>query len=120
MDFDIKHQHFYVGLNPFFDMGVVTQPYNLNELVEMHTGGQYHSLQESVAATGDKYEDYFNTTNTMNAYLPHMTAGIGLKIGMNENFVLSADWGVPVNKDPLYKQDNAKLANFYVKMGYLF
>ena len=47
--------------------------------------------------------------------MPHMTAGIGLKIGMNENFVLSADWGMPINR-----QDNQKLANFYVKMGYLF
>ena len=115
VDFDIKHQHFYIGLNPFFDMGVITQPYDLDDLVEIHTGGKYHSLKESVAATGDKYEDYFDTASKMNVYMPHMSAGIGLKIGMNENFVLSADWGMPINK-----QDNAKLANFYVKMGYLF
>ena len=44
-----------------------------------------------------------------------MTAGIGLKVGMNENFVLSADWAMPIDA-----RDNKKLANFYVKMGYLF
>lgn len=114
VDFDIKHQHFYIGLNPFFDMGVITQPYNLDKLVEYHTHGNYSTLRESVAAAGDNYDDYF-TTDPKRIYYPHMTAGVGLKIGMNENFVLSADWGMPIDK-----QDNAKYANFYVKMGYLF
>lgn len=115
VDFDIKRQHFYIGLNPFFDMGVITQPYDLDELVKRHTNGAYATLREAVAATGDTYEDYFDTTKEMNAYMPHMCAGLGLKIGMNENFVLSADWAMPINK-----QDNAKWANFYIKMGYLF
>ena len=124
VNFDIKHQHFFIGLNPFFDLGMVTQPYKLDELVEMHTNGKYHSLKESMAAEtpNDKYEDYFitndqrpTTNDQRQIYMPHMTAGLGLKIGMNENFVLSADWAMPINK-----QDNAKWANFYVKMGYLF
>ena len=89
-------------------------PYDLNELVKTHTNGQYNDLLESMTAAGDDYDTYFDTKDK-NAYLPHMTAGLGLKIGMNENFVLSADWGMPINK-----QDNAKWANFYVKMGYLF
>lgn len=114
VNFDIGRQHFFVGLNPFFDLGMVTQPYNLDDLVEMHTNGQYHTLQESVTAAGDNYDDYFKTADK-NIYMPHMTAGLGLKIGMNENFVLSADWAMPINK-----QDNNKYANFYVKMGYLF
>ena len=29
--FDIGRQHFYIGLAPFFDMGVITQPYELDE-----------------------------------------------------------------------------------------
>jgi len=104
VNFDIGRQHFFVGLNPFFDLGVITQPYTLD----------YTKLKAQVEATGDKFEDYFSA-DPKDAYLPHMTAGLGLKIGMNENFVLSADWGMPLNK-----QDNAKWANFYVKMGYLF
>jgi outer membrane protein assembly factor BamA len=114
VNFDIGRQHFFIGLNPFFDLGVITQPYDLNELVKTHTNGQYNDLLESMTAAGDDYDTYFDTKDK-NAYLPHMTAGLGLKIGMNENFVLSADWGMPINK-----QDNAKWANFYVKMGYLF
>jgi hemolysin activation/secretion protein len=114
VNFDIGRQHFYIGLNPFFDLGVITQPYDLNELVEMHTHGLYTNLLESMTAAGDDYDTYFDTKDK-NAYLPHMTAGLGLKVGMNENFVLSCDWAMPLNK-----QDNQKWANFYVKMGYLF
>ena len=116
VNFDIGRQHFFIGLNPFFDLGVITQPYNLDALVALHTNGQYKTLKESFEANhevGEKYDDYFGDPKSV--YYPHMTAGIGLKIGMNENFVLSADWGMPINR-----QDNQKLANFYVKMGYLF
>jgi hypothetical protein len=47
--------------------------------------------------------------------MPHSAAGIGLKVAMNENFILSVDWATAINK-----QDNGKMTNFYVKMGYLF
>jgi outer membrane protein assembly factor BamA len=114
VNFDIGRQHFFVGLNPFFDLGIITQPYDLDDLVARHTNGQYNTLLESMTAAGDQYEDYF-TSNRSDIYRPHMTTGIGLKIGMNENFVLSADWGMPIDR-----QDNQKLANFYVKMGFLF
>ena len=117
VNFDIGRQHFFVGLNPFFDLGVITQPYKLDDLVARHTHGLYQTLRESFDANHDAdetFEDYF-TSDPKDIYMPHMTAGIGLKIGMNENFVLSADWGMPINR-----QDNQKLANFYVKMGYLF
>ena len=98
----------------------MTQPLKLDELVELHTGGLYHSLKESMTANGEVMSDYFQVDQNGNLdnsgiYRPHMTAGLGLKIGMNENFVLSCDWAMPFDK-----QDNAKWANFYVKMGYLF
>lgn len=120
VNFDIGRQHFFFGLNPFFDLGIVTQPLKLDELVELHTGGLYHSLKESMTANGEVMSDYFQVDQNGNLdnsgiYRPHMTAGLGLKIGMNENFVLSCDWAMPFDK-----QDNAKWANFYVKMGYLF
>ena len=101
VDFDIKHQHFFVGLNPFFDLGMVTQPYEI--------------VEEVMTA----HPEYFSQ-DKKDVYRPHMSAGVGLKIGMNENFVLSADWAMPVNEKYYMEQDNAKLANFYVKMGYLF
>ena len=118
VNFDIGRQHFYIGLNPFFDLGVITQPYKLDELVEHNTANwntPYHSLQESMAAAGENYSDYFRPADDTKVYMPHMCAGVGLKVGMNENFVLSCDWAMPIDR-----QDNQKLANFYVKMGYLF
>ena len=117
VNFDIGRQHFFIGLNPFFDLGMVTQPYNLDDLVRRHTHGLYQTLAESFDANHDpeeQFSDYFST-DPKDIYRPHMTFGVGLKIGMNENFVLSADWGMPIDR-----QDNNKLANFYVKMGYLF
>jgi outer membrane protein assembly factor BamA len=54
VNFDIGRQHFFVGLNPFFDLGVITQPYNLDDLVALHTGGQYTTLKQIMA---DKIND---------------------------------------------------------------
>ena len=48
-------------------------------------------------------------------YKPHLSAGCGLKIAMNDNFVLSVDWATALNK-----QDNGKFSNLYIKMGYMF
>lgn len=108
--FDIGKQHFYIGLNPFFDIGMVTQPYKLDEN-EVRT-----AISANNIATGrtDKFEDYFNLSNK-EIYMPHSAAGVGLKVAMNENFILSVDWATALNK-----QDNGKMLNFYVKMGYLF
>jgi hypothetical protein len=44
----------------------------------------------------------------------HHSAGLGLKIAMNENFVLSADFGKAFNK-----QDGAGLGT-YIGLNYLF
>jgi hypothetical protein len=62
----------------------------------------------------DELKDYINF-DKKKIRLPHFGAGIGMKIAMNENFVLSVDWAMPFNK-----QDNNSMANIYVKMGYLF
>ena len=110
--FDIGRQHFYIGLAPFFDLGVITQPYELPE-----------QILEKYSADKDPYKlplnNYFamkdGKIDQSRVYMPHMAAGVGLKAAMNENFVLSVDWAMAL--DP---QDNAKWANFYIKMGYLF
>ena len=46
---------------------------------------------------------------------PHLSGGCGLKVAMNENFVISADWATAFDK-----QDNSKFNNLYIKMGYMF
>ena len=112
--FDIGKQHFYIGLAPFFDLGLITQPYDLD----------FEAVKAAHAVDSDPMKrglgDYFvldeegNLDNSL-VYMPHMATGVGLKVAMNENFVLSVDWAMSLNK-----QDNAKWANFYIKMGYLF
>ncbi len=110
VNFDIGKQHFYIGLNPFADLGIITQAYNLDES-EVRAAVAANNLSQM---RSDDADDYFNFENKA-IYRPHISAGVGLKIAMNENFVLSVDWAVAVDK-----QDNAKMANLYIKMGYLF
>ena len=114
--FDIGRQHFYIGLAPFFDLGIITQPYELDETTLTAKHADDKSNNPDYTLDLDKYfamkDGKLDTSGT---YLPHMAAGLGLKAAMNENFVLSVDWAMAL--DP---QDNAKWANFYIKMGYLF
>lgn len=109
VNFDIGKQHFYIGLNPFMDMGMVIQPNPIDEA----------KVRESIATNDPDFDinrlpEYFDW-DPKKIFLPHFSAGMGLKIAMNENFILSVDWAMP-----LKEQDGAKKANFYIKMGYLF
>ena len=115
--FDIGRQHFYIGLAPFFDLGVITQPYELNEVAIKDKHAEDMKNNPKYTLDLDKYFvlDENGNIDQSKVYLPHMAAGLGLKVAMNENFVLSVDWAMALNK-----QDNAKWANFYIKMGYLF
>jgi outer membrane protein assembly factor BamA len=111
--FDIGSQHFYIGLAPFFDLGVITQPYKLDEAIIKDA---YTADTDANKLPLDKYFAMKDgKINHSEVYMPHMAAGLGLKVAMNENFVFSVDWAMALNK-----QDNAKWANFYIKMGYLF
>ena len=108
-NFDMFNQHFYIGMNLFLDAGVVTQEYNVDE----------DALRKKVAddawmaANNLTFDDLFNPK--ANIHDPHYGAGAGLKLAMNENFVLSCEWGMPFSK-----QDNYTNSNFYIGMGYMF
>jgi len=107
--FNIAKQHFYLGFNPFCDMGIILQPKSLERdviLASIARNDPDFNIEKDL-------KDYILFDKT--AYLPHFGAGIGMKLAMNENFILSVDWAMPFNK-----QDNANIANIYVKMGYLF
>ena len=106
--FDFIRQHFYIGLAPFFDAGMFLQPYQL-DTDKLQTVIAENNQNKNVK---DAYSDYFTESGI---YKPHMSAGIGLKAAMNENFVLSVDYALPLDK-----QDNDKSFNFYIKVGYLF
>jgi len=107
--FKIKKENFYIGFNPFVDFGMVLQPYELNK----------NDVIAAIKETDpdfdlDELDDYFNFDKAA-IYKPHISAGIGLKIAMNENFILSVDWALPFDT-----QDGASKSNFYVKIGYMF
>ena len=99
--FKIGKENFYIGLNPFLDAGMVVQPYDrvIADPVQAVLSSEYPD---------DLYDD-------SRLYSPHLSAGCGLKVAMNDNFVLSVDWATALDK-----QDNAKLSNLYIKMGYMF
>ena len=92
---------FYLGLVPFVDAGMVVQPYRMVS----------HNPHIGAPVT----DDMTNIDNVNRLYMPHLGGGLGLKVAMNDNFVLSVDWATAFDK-----QDNGKFSNLYIKMGYMF
>ena len=99
--FKIKKENFYIGINPFVDGGMVLQP--------------MEGIKELSFATDDNSRFRQSVDPLQSIYAPHFSGGCGLKIAMNDNFVVSVDWAMPF-KD----QDNYKNSNIYVKIGYMF
>jgi len=94
LKFEWLKQNFYLGTNVFFDSGIILKP------IEMDLTN---------VSTLDK-ATYFNTYESGKL---HSAAGIGLKIGWNENFIISTDFGKSFDK-----QDGN--SGFYIGLNYLF
>jgi len=117
VNFNIGKQAFYVGVNPFFDAGYTLNKVKFDE-TELKNNWDIMTTTATLKSimAGDRpivypnYEDCFTGTNDG----LHMAAGLGLKIAMNENFVLSADFGKAFKKE-----DNNGLG-VYVMINYLF
>jgi hypothetical protein len=95
--FNLINQNFYLGLVGFTDMGMVT------DKVEFEIPGSGDML------AGESVSDYFNPDSES----LHISAGAGLRIVMNENFIISADFGKAFNE-----QDGN--SGFYIGLNYLF
>ena len=94
LHFEWLKENFYLGTNVFFDSGLVLKPIEMDlSAVSATDRATYFSNYES-----GKF---------------HSAAGIGLKIGWNENFVISADYGKAFNK-----QDGN--SGMYIGLNYLF
>lgn len=93
--FRIAKQNFYVGLNGFFDVGMVVQEYDFDEeLVD--------------PAVRDEYFDFSYDHDRL-----HPSAGAGLRVGWNENFIVAVDYGFALDhKDGL--------RGLYIAFGNLF
>jgi len=94
LHFEMFNQNFYLGTNVFFDSGIILKPVTID----------FTRVSASDKAT------YFNDYA---AGKFHSAAGIGLKIGWNENFIISADFGKALNT-----QDGTM--GSYIGLNYLF
>ena len=104
VNFRFINQNFHIALNPFFDMGQVIQPYRLEEQKKAYNalGGKYNPL--------NKYNPFY----TGGEESLHMTAGCGVKIVMNRNFVISVEMARALDN-----RDGQKLWN-NIGFNYLF
>jgi outer membrane protein assembly factor BamA len=92
MRFEWLKQNFYLGTNVFFDSGIILRPIDIDQTL--------------VASNPVFFKPY-------EAGKFHSAAGIGLKVGWNENFIISAEFGKAFEK-----QDGN--TGFYIGLNYLF
>ena len=78
--FQFINQNWNVALNPFFDAGMVTQSYRLEEQEEA-----WNKIQEEYITSGSDLI-YSGEKEGL-----HSSAGCGLKLIMNKNFIVSAE-----------------------------
>jgi len=96
LKFEAFKQNFYLGTNIFFDSGIILKPIEI---------AGYDSMSSAV-------KDELMLQDYESGKL-HSAAGIGLKIGWNENFVISVDYGKAF--DP---QDGD--SGMYINLNYMF
>lgn len=100
--FEWLKQNFYLGTNIFFDSGIILDPIDI----------EYNRSKIGLAALTANEKEALKL-NDYEAGKFHSTIGVGLKIGWNENFVISADFGKAFNK-----QDGN--TGMYIGLNYLF
>ena len=93
-EFQYKQNNFFIGLNGFIDGGMVTGKRSLN----------FYPTYAAIDTS-----DYLKA----NAENLHLAYGSSLKVGMNENFVVSFDYGRAADK-----RDGT--AGLYMGLNYLF
>ena len=82
--FQLFKQYFYIATNPFFDCGIITQPYRLDEMAG------------KTLLDGRAFGSKAQLTDLSKEFIK--TAGIGLKIAWNENFIVSVEGAKNFNK----------------------
>jgi hypothetical protein len=94
--FNFINQRFYIGINGFFDAGQVVQ---------------FVDVESKIRHRSDITQaDYFDFDGGEKL---HMSYGLGMRIVMNQNFIIAVDHGRAVNK-----QDGK--SGTYIGLNYLF
>ena len=100
VNFTLWKQNIAFGLNLFSDGTYVTRQFDMT-----FKGEEKHRAE---------YEEYM--AKGLSKDLPHITAGLGLRFIMNQNFIVAFEYGKPIGK---YNKQDGKGA-FYINTGYLF
>ena len=109
VSFRFIKQNFYLATNPFFDMGACVQGYRLDEMKEIRETGK------SIDGATNFSNSELNLIYTGEPRKLHMSAGVGLKLAMNRNFILSAEVAVPLNTK-VYTNTNLNVPVSELKM----
>ena len=86
--FNLLNQYFYLAVNPFFDAGIITKPYKADALAKIAAPDGKVYDPTFTALTGEATAIYDPTKVNALVY----SGGAGLKIAMNQNFIVSADF----------------------------
>lgn len=84
VSFKLFNQYFYLATNPFFDAGIITKPYRSDILTT--------ALSDARLATISGYDGPTQIYDPSKVKDLVYSAGLGLKIAMNQNFIVSVDF----------------------------
>ena len=79
--FNLINQSWYVATNPFFDLGAIVQPYRAEEMYK-------------ISKPAVNFDDYKKDITKL-----HYSAGAGLKLVMNQNFIVSCEVAKALDPD---------------------
>ena len=88
VSFKLLNQYFYIAVNPFFDAGIVTKGYREDVFKKLadSSGRVYDPLIAPFAGAGNSA--IYDTAKAGDVVT---SAGAGLKIAMNQNFIVSVE-----------------------------
>jgi len=97
----VKRQNLYLSLNLFSDMGQVVQPVKFNK-------SEASTIAVALDPTHNQ-ADYFTGSDEK----LHLSYGAGLRIAINENFIIAADYGRATSR-------NDGTSGLYIALNFLF
>lgn len=112
-DFRLWRQNISICASGFFEGGLAVKPFNLD----------YNAVGTATATADEKalYSKYIDNSKRDNF---HLSAGGGLRLIFNRNFVIACEWGKALNcTDNRFGnkyQDASNKASFYFNTGFTF
>lgn len=106
--FNFINQKWYLGINGFMDAGQVVQKIDVEDVLKAN--GFLQGSDNELAMSTQVASQYFDFENEEKL---HLSYGAGLRVVMNQNFIISIDYGRAVDT-----QDGE--SGVYIGLNYLF